>query len=167
MKRSDENISIVAEKWGQFLRKNKLKCAIAESCTGGGIAFALTAIPGSSTWFERGFVTYSNLAKQELLGIPENIIQTYGAVSKETAEKMAEGALHKSPVDIALSVTGVAGPDGGTKEKPVGTVWFGFAGKNTQTQTIHHFFSGDRQTIRCNAIIFALQWSLSILLEKL
>jgi nicotinamide-nucleotide amidase len=116
MKRLDENISILAEKWGQFLRKKKLKCAVAESCTGGGIAFALTEVPGSSEWFERGFVTYSNLSKHELLGVPKHIIETYGAVSQETAAKMAEGALAKSPVDFAISVTGIAGPDGGTKE---------------------------------------------------
>jgi len=165
MKLLDENISILAEKWGQFLRKKKLKCAIAESCTGGGIAFALTGIPGSSEWFERGFVTYSNLAKQELLGVPENIIQTYGAVSKETAEKMAEGALNKSPVDFALSVTGIAGPDGGTKDKPVGTIWFGFAASLSETRTTSQYFTGNRESIRLASIHFLLEWGYDTLHE--
>ncbi len=165
MKLLDENISILAEKWGQFLRKQKLKCAIAESCTGGGIAFALTGIPGSSKWFERGFVTYSNASKHELLDVPENILKAYGAVSKETAEKMAEGALNKSPVDFALSITGVAGPDGGTKDKPVGTIWFGLATSMTDTRTTHQYFTGSRESIRLATIHFAFEWGYDSLRE--
>jgi len=173
MKLLDENISILAEKWGHLLRKKKLKCAVAESCTGGGIAFALTSVRGSSEWFERGFVTYSDLSKQELVDVPENIIQTYGAVSKETAEKMAEGALAKSPVDFAISVTGIAGPDGGTKEKPVGTVWFGFASPMTSTQTSHQYFTESntsantsRLAIRLAAVRYVFEWSHAILQEE-
>lgn len=165
MKLLDENISILAEKWGQFLHKHKLKCAIAESCTGGGIAFALTGTAGSSKWFERGFVTYSNASKHELLDVPENILKAYGAVSKETAEKMAEGALNKSPVDIAFSVTGVAGPDGGTKEKPVGTIWFGCATSMTDTRTIHEYFTGNRESIRLASLHFLLTWGYDTLHE--
>lgn len=165
MKLLDENISILADKWGQFLRKKKLKCAVAESCTGGGIAFALTGIPGSSKFFERGFVTYSNLSKEELVGVPENIIQAYGAVSKETAEKMAEGALAKSPVDFAISVTGIAGPDGGTKDKPVGTVWFGFATSMTDTRTTSQYFTGSRESIRLATIHYIFEWGYDILHE--
>lgn len=165
MKLLDENISILAEKWGQFLRKKKLKCAVAESCTGGGIAFALTGIAGSSEWFERGLVTYSNVSKQELLSVPENIIQAYGAVSKETAEKMAEGALAKSSVDFAISVTGIAGPDGGSTAKPVGTVWFGFATAMTDTKTTHQYFTGSRDAIRLASIHFILEWGYDTLHE--
>jgi nicotinamide-nucleotide amidase len=154
----DENISILAEKWGQFLRKKKLKCAVAESCTGGGIAFALTGISGSSEWFERGLVTYSNLSKQELLGVPENILQTYGAVSQETAAKMAEGVLAKTPVDFAISVTGIAGP--------VGTVWFGFATTMADTKTTTQYFTGSRESIRLASIHFILEWGYDVLHES-
>lgn len=165
MNNLDENINILARKWSQYLRKKKLKCAVVESCTGGGVAFALTSIAGSSHWFERGFVTYSNLSKQELLDVPEHIIHTYGSVSEQTAAKMAEGALLKSPVDFAISVTGIAGPEGGTTEKPVGTVWFGFASSMTDTKTTHQYFAGKRETIRHASIRFILEWGYDVIHE--
>ena len=100
--------------------------ATAESCTGGWIAQTATAIPGSSQWFDRGYVTYSNRAKMEVLGVPEDILERYGAVSEQTAAAMAAGAIEAARVDVSVAVTGVAGPDGGSAEKPVGMVWFGW-----------------------------------------
>ncbi|MFC3908704.1 CinA family protein [Legionella dresdenensis] len=108
------------------LKRQGLTIATAESCTGGMVAAFLTEKPGSSVWFERGFVTYSNLAKQEMLGVDEQLIKNHGAVSIQVAEAMAIGALNHSTADVALSVTGIAGPDGGSAEKPVGTVCFGY-----------------------------------------
>jgi nicotinamide-nucleotide amidase len=137
-------------------RGNKLKLATAESCTGGLIAAALTHIAGSSDVFERGFVTYSNEAKTELLGVPAPLIQRHGAVSEEIARAMAEGALAASHTDIAISVTGVAGPGGGSAEKPVGLVWFGCARKNGACVAYRKQFTGDRGAVRSQAVIFAL-----------
>ncbi|WP_028387803.1 CinA family protein [Legionella fairfieldensis] len=131
------------------LRANQLKIATAESCTGGLIAGLLTELPGSSLWFERGFVTYSNLAKQEMLGVKDELIGSYGAVSKEVAEAMALGALSHSVADISLAVTGIAGPDGGSVEKPVGTVWFAWAKTNTLVKSEQCLFANkSRQEVR-------------------
>jgi nicotinamide-nucleotide amidase len=129
--------------------------ATAESCTGGMIAAALTDIAGSSAAVERGFVTYSNAAKAELLGVDPQVINAKGAVSSEVAEAMAEGALARSHADVAVSVTGIAGPDGGSEQKPVGLVWFGLsAGDRTTTEK--KVFSGDRAAVRRQAVEHAL-----------
>ena len=117
----------LAARLGSALRARGLRVATAESCTGGMIAAAITAIAGSSEWFERGFVTYSNEAKHEMLGVPQQAIAAHGAVSEEVALAMADGALARSGADCALSVTGIAGPGGGTRAKPVGIVCLGFA----------------------------------------
>ena len=122
--------------------------ATAESCTGGLIAAALTAIAGSSDVVDRGFVTYSNEAKNELLGVPMELIQAMGAVSDPVAREMAEGALARSRADIAVAVTGVAGPGGGSVEKPVGLVWFGLAQRGRPVHSESHVFPGDRAAIR-------------------
>lgn len=135
----------------------------AESCTGGLIAAYLTEIPGSSAWFERGFVTYSNLAKQEMLAVPEELLTQFGAVSEEVALAMATGALHHSAGHIAVSVTGIAGPDGGSIEKPVGTVCFGWATRDSKPQTLRTQFTGTRQEVRLAACNQALQGVLSLL----
>jgi nicotinamide-nucleotide amidase len=135
----------------------------AESCTGGLIAACLTEIPGSSAWFERGFVTYSNLAKQEMLAVPEELLAQFGAVSEEVALAMATGALHHSAGHIAVSVTGIAGPDGGSIEKPVGTVCFGWATRDSKRQTLRKQFSGTRQEVRLAACKQALQGVLSLI----
>jgi len=127
----------------------------AESCTGGGLAYAITAIPGSSKWFERGFVTYSNESKQELLGVSSNTLEKYGAVSEQTVIEMAHGALRNSHADFSIAITGIAGPDGGTAEKPVGTVWFAWGTKD-KIQSQLKFFQGDRKSIREQAIEYAL-----------
>jgi nicotinamide-nucleotide amidase len=141
----------------------KLKIALAESCTGGLVAATLTEIPGSSHVFERGFVTYSNEAKQDLLGVPAELFAAQGAVSDEVAEAMANGALAHSRAQIALSVTGVAGPDGGTAEKPVGLVHFGLAQAERPTLLVRKHFTGahgkplSRADIRRQAVLTGLQ----------
>ncbi len=132
----------------QECRDRKLKVATAESCTGGLIAAALTAIAGSSDVVDRGFVTYSNAAKTAMLGVPAELIDDVGAVSEAVAKKMAEGALAASEADIAVAVTGVAGPGGGSAEKPVGLVWFGIARRGGTAGTVSHVFPGDRTDIR-------------------
>ena len=130
--------------------------ATAESCTGGMIGAALTDIPGSSVVFDRGFITYSNDAKIDMLGVAPATIEKHGAVSKETALAMAEGALAHSRADIAVSVTGVAGPDGGTPEKPVGLVWFALALKGAAPRAERHNFAGERDAVRSRATEMAL-----------
>ena len=137
-------------------RKRGLRIATAESCTGGMIAAALTDVAGSSDVFERGFVTYSNDAKQELIAVPPAILAKHGAVSAETAEAMARGALARSRADVAISVTGIAGPGGGSAEKPVGLVWFGLARKVGSPLTVREIFQGDRAAIRQAAVARAL-----------
>jgi nicotinamide-nucleotide amidase len=139
------------------LKQRGLKVATAESCTGGGLSYWLTSVPGSSDWFERGFVTYSNEAKIEMLGIPDHTIRKYGAVSNETACAMALGALHHSHADMAVAITGIAGPDGGSKEKPVGTVWIAWVHLNAAVTAEINVFSGDRQNVRLCSIAKALE----------
>ena len=140
----------------QLIRQNKM-LATAESCTGGGIAYAITEMPGSSMWFERGFVTYSNPAKQEQLGVAHELIARFGAVSEEVAAAMALGALQRSHADYSVAVTGVAGPDGGTAEKPVGTVCFGWGQRGADARTTRIVFDGNRRQIRELSILTALQ----------
>ena len=138
-------------------RARNWKLATAESCTGGLVVGALTAMGGSSDVVERGFVAYSNGAKSELLGVLPEIIAEYGAVSAETAAAMAQGALARAPVDVALSVTGVAGPGGGTPTKPVGLVLFGVARRDGTCRTERHVFTGDRMAVRQAASEVALK----------
>jgi nicotinamide-nucleotide amidase len=130
--------------------------ATAESCTGGLIAGACTDLAGSSTWFERGFVTYSNEAKTQMLGVPADVIAAHGAVSEPVARAMAEGALAHSLAQAAVAVTGVAGPGGGSAEKPVGTVWFGWS-LDGQCWTERRLFTGDRAAVRAATVRHALQ----------
>ncbi len=129
----------------------------AESCTGGEMAARLTDLAGSSRWFERGFVTYANAAKEEMLGVSPNTLTQYGAVSEETAREMANGSLTHSPAHCAIAVTGIAVPDGGSTEKPVGTVYLGFASIDKPCVVIHRFFAGDRIAIRQQTVITALE----------
>lgn len=131
--------------------------ATAESCTGGLVAAALTDIAGASDVVERGFVTYSNRAKSELLGVPADLIARHGAVSAETAAAMAQGALAKAPVDLVVAVTGIAGPSGGSPDKPVGLVYFGVARRGGKSQTERKIFTGDRAGIRRAATVRALE----------
>jgi len=125
-----------------------LKLVSAESCTGGMIAAALTTLPGASDVFERGFITYSNEAKTELLGVPAELIEAHGAVSAQVAQAMAAGALNHSRADLAVSVTGIAGPGGGSPEKPVGLVYIGIADKQGAATSFRHQFTGDRTEVR-------------------
>lgn len=138
-----------------FCRKRSLKLATAESCTGGLIAALLTEIPGSSAVFERGFVTYSNESKIQLLGVEKELIADNGAVSEMVAGAMARGARKQAKVDIAVSVTGIAGPDGGSKEKPVGTVYIAVASENDCAVQLFQF-TGDRSDIRMQSVAAAL-----------
>ena len=136
--------------------------SLAESCTGGLVSATLTELAGSSEWFERGYITYSNEAKTECLDVPARIIESHGAVSEPVAKAMAEGARINSGSDVAISITGIAGPSGGTAEKPVGTVCFGWATENqTLSKTIH--FDGDRQAVRQQATEFALTELIALL----
>ena len=144
-----------------LLLQKRWYLATAESCTGGLIAAACTDLAGSSAWFERGFVTYSNAAKIELLQVDAGLISRHGAVSEEVARAMAQGALNRSRAQITVSVTGVAGPTGGTAAKPVGTVWFGFA-TSTGVVTETQLFSGDRAAVRQATVQYALQRLISV-----
>jgi nicotinamide-nucleotide amidase len=146
-----------AEELLATLRRRRLKLATAESCTGGLIAGLLTEIAGSSDVVERGFVVYSNEAKMQMLGVPENVLETHGAVSEATARAMAEGALKHALADIAVSVTGIAGPGGGSSQKPVGLVYFACAGRETPTSHRRFVFAGaDRHNVRIKSVAAAL-----------
>lgn len=150
----------------ESLRQRGQMMATAESCTGGLIAGACTELSGSSDWFERGFVTYSNAAKSELLGVPSALIEAHGAVSGPVAKAMAEGALAHAPVQWAVAVTGVAGPTGGSAEKPVGTVWFGWATPDGAWTECQHF-PGDRAAVRQATVAHALTGLLSKMAQSL
>jgi len=147
-----------------YLQANKLRLATAESCTGGWIAKCCTDLAGSSDWFECGMVSYSNTAKSSLLGVPAELINAHGAVSAEVAADMAVGALRNSEAHIALSVTGIAGPGGGSEAKPVGTVWFGWARYEQGeivSQTAVEYFDGGRDAVRRQTIKRAINGILS------
>ena len=158
----DSQTLSLAERVLAASRARKWRLAAAESCTGGLVAAALTAIAGSSDVVERGFVTYSNEAKSELLGVPAETIAMHGAVSAQTAAAMARGVLARAPVDLAVSITGVAGPGGGTAQKPVGLVYLGLATKAGAARVERHVFPGDRTAIRHAALLLALE----LLLEE-
>jgi nicotinamide-nucleotide amidase len=146
----------LAEKVGKKLKASRAMLVTAESCTGGWVAQAVTSIAGSSDWFERGFITYSNDSKQELLGVRSETLARHGAVSEETACEMAQGALERSKGTLALAVTGVAGPGGGSAAKPVGMVCFAWASKRTVTSETQRF-AGDRESVREQSVIRALE----------
>ena len=137
---------------GECLQQRGLMLAAAESCTGGWVAQAITATPGSSQWFERGFVTYSSAAKLELLGVHPQTLKQHGAVSEPTVREMAEGALSRSHAQVAVAVSGIAGPGGGSLEKPVGTVCLAWAGIGMETRTQCRFFLGNRDAVRRQAV---------------
>jgi len=146
-----------AAELGKALQARGARVATAESCTGGLVAGAITAIAGSSAWFERGFVTYSNEAKIEMLGVAAGTLAAHGAVSEATAAEMASGALARSRADVTVAVTGIAGPDGGTPGKPVGTVCFGWARRGGAVATATRHFPGDRAAVRAATVDVALQ----------
>jgi nicotinamide-nucleotide amidase len=145
-----------------ILQNKQWLLSTAESCTGGLIAATCTELAGSSLWFERGFVSYSNAAKTELLGVPAELISQYGAVSQSVVQAMVQGALARSQAQVAVAVTGIAGPSGGSPEKPVGTVWFGWAWPG-HIQTTMQCFPGDRTAVRCATVEHALSSLIKLL----
>lgn len=148
---------------GQTLFSKKMVLSTAESCTGGWVSQVITSIPGSSLWFDRGFVTYTDQSKREMLGVRLATVTTHGAVSEQTAREMAEGVLRRSYSDVSLAITGIAGPDGGTPEKPVGLVWFAWATRETPMRAESQLFKGNRTSIRAQAVEFALLGLLHVL----
>ena len=158
---SDDRISALAEQVLALCREKKIMLATAESCTGGLIAGALTEIAGSSDVVERGFVTYSNRAKNEMLGVAAPLIAWHGAVSAEVARAMATGALAHAPVELAVAVTGIAGPGGGSPDKPVGLVHLAVARRGEKVQNEHQVFPGDRTAIRQATVLRALEMLLA------
>lgn len=156
----DAALAALARAAGEALRTRGLHAVTVESCTGGYVAKLLTDIPGSSRWFEAGLVTYSNEAKQRDAGVRASTLEAHGAVSEATASEMAAGALLRANADLAVAITGVAGPDGGTPRNPVGSVWFARADRNAQgprVRALHQQFAGDRDAIRRQAVAFALK----------
>jgi nicotinamide-nucleotide amidase len=153
---TDEDLAALAMQLGRVLEARNLRVATAESCTGGWIAKALTDIPGSSRWVEGGVVAYSNSAKSSLLGVPAGTVAAHGAVSEAVVRAMAEGARARFGVPLTVAVSGVAGPDGGTPDKPVGTVWFAWA-NGRETSAARELFGGDRETVRRRTVDFALR----------
>jgi nicotinamide-nucleotide amidase len=153
----------LAAQVGAALKAHGMMLATAESCTGGGVAQAVTDIAGSSAWFERGFVTYTNQAKVEMLGVRQSTLDAYGAVSEMSVSEMVAGAISHSHAHIALAVSGIAGPSGGTPEKPVGTVWFAWAFRHGDVQVCRYQLAGDRVAVRAQSVEIALQGVLDTL----
>jgi nicotinamide-nucleotide amidase len=147
----------IAHRVGEQLKDKGLLLATAESCTGGWVAQAVTSVAGSSEWFDRGFVTYSNDAKREMLGVRAETLERHGAVSEETAREMAAGALAASRAHVAVAITGVAGPTGGTPQKPVGMVCFAWAVRGGAIDAATRRFEGDREAVRRQSVMFGLQ----------
>ncbi len=153
----DKALEALARHLGERLLAAGRMAATAESCTGGWIAKTLTDIAGSSAWFDRGFVTYTNAAKQDLLGVRADTLATQGAVSEATVREMVAGALARSRADVAVAVSGIAGPGGGSPEKPVGTVWLAFGARGGPARAERFRFDGDREAVRRQAVARALQ----------
>lgn len=153
----DKKIAVLASEVATLLTEQKLTLAVAESCTGGALCQALTDIPGSSAWFDRGFISYSNQAKVEMLGVSPALLEQYGAVSFETARAMVEGVHGRSNAELAIAITGIAGPGGGTAEKPVGTVFFGIGQKGQAVKIDKRRFKGERGEVRARSVEFVLK----------
>lgn len=153
----------LAAQVGTLLRSHGMMLATAESCTGGGVAQAITEVAGSSAWFERGFVTYSNQSKQQMLGVRESTLIQHGAVSEMTVREMVAGALQHSSAQAALAVSGIAGPGGGSAEKPVGTVWFAWGMKDGEIRAQRCLLNGNRAEVRAQSVRIALQGIVNLL----
>jgi len=160
---ADDTLAMLALRVGATLKARGLMLATAESCTGGWVAQAVTAVAGSSEWFERGCVTYSDAAKQEMLGVSAATLVRHGAVSEQTAREMAAGALSRSRAQVAVAITGIAGPSGGSPEKPVGTVCFAWSRKDAVVCAQTRRFEGDRESVRRQSVIAALEGVLALL----
>jgi nicotinamide-nucleotide amidase len=155
----------LAEAVGRVLKARGDMLVSAESCTGGWIGHAITAVPGSSHWYERGFITYTNQSKQDMLGVSADTLEHAGAVSEATVREMAEGALDHSPAQVSIAVSGIAGPGGGSEDKPVGTVCFAWAATGGETLSVVEHFAGDREAVRRQATAHALKGLLDYLGE--
>jgi nicotinamide-nucleotide amidase len=166
----DPQLRELADQVGGRLLSHGMRMVTAESCTGGWLAKTLTDLPGSSQWFERGYVTYSNAAKVQDLGVAQRTLDEHGAVSEATAREMAASALRVSKADVAIAITGIAGPDGGSADKPLGTVWFGIAVRRGSAAIdldarLQHF-SGNREAVRRESVRYALEWLAAIQLAQ-
>lgn len=164
---SDEHLQKLAQAIGNQLHGESIMLATAESCTGGWVSKVITDIVGSSSWFDRGFITYTNQAKREMLGVSAETLAAYGAVSEETVCEMVRGALKQSHADLALAITGIAGPGGATAKKPLGTVWLAWGNSDGYLHSEEHHFTGERQDVRRQAVATALEGVLRHLLTKL
>ena len=162
-RRRPSALYLLAAKVGRALKKRRMMLTTAESCTGGWIAEAMTMVPGSSEWFERAFVTYTYISKREMLGVRSRTLGRHGAVAEEVVREMVEGALARSHAQVAVAVSGVAGPSGGTPDKPVGTVCFAWARKNRRPRTETRHFHGDREAVRRASVVHALRGVLAAL----
>jgi nicotinamide-nucleotide amidase len=160
---TEDDITGLARKVGRACRRRKVQVVTAESCTGGGLAAAITRISGSTKYFDRGFVTYANDAKRQMLGVSQRTLKRYGAVSEEVAREMALGALEHSPGDVSVSVTGIAGPTGAAPGKPVGLVWFAWAVRGGPVQARRFHFQGGRVEVRMQSVAVALQGLIDLL----
>ena len=154
---TENDLFVLAQSLGQQLKLAGWSLATAESCTGGWVAKVLTDVEGSSAWFDRGFVTYTNESKQEMLGVSATTLSTHGAVSEDTVLEMARGAIAHSHADLSLAISGIAGPGGGSLEKPVGTVCLAWANRDGWLESRREIFPGDRQAVRMQAVFTALQ----------
>ena len=159
---SDVELQRLAGRLGECMVAARMRVALAESCTGGWAAKVVTDIDGSSRWFDRGFVTYTNASKQQLLGVPEATLASEGAVSAATVAAMARGALAQSDAQLSCAISGIAGPGGGTPDKPVGLVWFAWASNDGAVRTEQQRFAGDREAVRRRAVAHALRGLLDV-----
>ena len=160
---TEDDITEMARKLGRACKRRKLEVSVAESCTGGGLAAAITRISGSAKWFDRGFVTYSNTAKKELLGVRQKTLKDNGAVSEPVAREMAQGVLKRSPSALSVSITGIAGPTGGSRMKPVGTVWIAWGVRGGPLQSRQFLFKGGRVEVRKQSVAMAIQGLIDLL----
>ncbi|MGZ5036874.1 MAG: CinA family protein [Usitatibacter sp.] len=160
---TEDDVTQLARRLGRACKRRGVDLVTAESCTGGGIATACTRVSGSAKWFERGMVTYSNIAKKEMLGVSQRTLKNHGAVSEEVAREMAAGALKRSHADVSVAVTGIAGPTGGVPGKPVGTVHFAWGVRGGPIQTRMFRFKGDRVAVRLQTVAVALQGLIDLL----
>ena len=160
---TEHDVTRLARRLGTICKKKKIVVATAESCTGGGVAEACTRISGSAKWFERGFVTYTNIAKREMLGVNEDTLKAHGAVSEEVAIEMARGALEHSYADVSVAITGIAGPTGAVPGKPLGTVHFAWGVRDGAVQARRFIFKGNRLDVRIQSEFVALQGLIDLL----
>lgn len=160
---TEDDVTRLARSLAVACKRRGVRLATAESCTGGGVAAACTRISGSSEWFERGMVTYTDVAKREMLGVAEETLEAHGAVSEEVAREMAAGALKHGHADVSVAVTGIAGPTGGVPGKPVGTVHFAWAVRGGDSQARKFLFKGNRAAVRLQSVAVALQGLIDLL----